>query len=45
MLTVGDDELSVRDNEDASSEVAGRGAYAGRLREVMQMGLDTEWNM
>ena len=25
MLTVGDDELSVRDDKDASSEVAGRG--------------------
>jgi hypothetical protein len=31
MLAVRDDELSVRDDEDASSEVAGRGARAGRL--------------
>jgi hypothetical protein len=45
MLTIRDDELSVRDDEDASSEVARWGAHAGRLGEVMRMGLDTEQNM
>ena len=44
VLAVGDDELGVRDDEDALSEVAGRGARAGRLGEVTQMGLDTEQN-
>ena len=29
VLAVGDDELGVRDDEDALSEVAGRGARAG----------------
>ncbi len=44
MLAVGDDELSVRDDEDASSDVAEGGARAGRLGEVTRMGLDTERN-
>ena len=44
VLAVGDDELSVRDDEDASSDVAEGGARAGRLGEVTRMGLDTERN-
>jgi len=32
VLAVGDDELAVRDNDDASSEVAAGEARAGRLR-------------
>ncbi len=44
VLAVGDDELGVRDDEDASSDVAEGGARAGRLGEVTRMGLDTERN-
>ena len=44
VLAVGDDELAVRDDDDASSEVAEGGAHAGRLGEVTRMGLDTERN-
>jgi len=35
----------VRDDEDASLEVAKGGACAERLGEVTWMGLDMEWNM
>jgi hypothetical protein len=45
VLTVGDDKLAVRDNNDILSEVAKGGAYAGRLGEVTQMGLDMERNI
>jgi hypothetical protein len=45
VLTVRDDELGVRDNKDALLDIAEGGARAGKLREVTQMGLDTEWNM
>jgi len=45
MLAVGDDELSVRDDEDVLSDVAKGGAHVGRLREVMRMALDMERNM
>jgi hypothetical protein len=45
MLVIGDDELSVRDNEDMLLEVAGWGAHVGRLGEVTWMGLDMEQNM
>jgi hypothetical protein len=45
VLTVSDDELTVRDDDDALSEVAEGGARAGRLGEVTWMGLDTERNM
>jgi hypothetical protein len=44
MLAVGDDELAVGDDDDASSEVAEGGARAGRLGEVTQMGLVEEWD-
>ena len=44
MLAVRDNELSVRDDEDALSDVAEGGARAGKLREVTQMGLDMERN-
>jgi hypothetical protein len=44
MLAVRDNELGVRDNKDTLLEVAEGGAHAGRLREVIQMGLDTEQN-
>jgi hypothetical protein len=44
VLAVGDDELAVRDDNDASSEVADGGARAGRLGEVTRMGLDMERN-
>ena len=44
VLAVGDDELAVRDDDDASSEVAEGGARAGSLGEVTRMGLDTERN-
>jgi hypothetical protein len=44
VLAVSDDELAMRDDNDTSSEVAKGGARAGRLREVMRMGLDTERN-
>ena len=45
MLTVGDDELTVGDNDNMSLEVAKGGACAGRLREVTWMGLVEEWDM
>jgi hypothetical protein len=44
MLTVGDDELTVGDDNDASLEVAKGGARAGRLGEVTWMGLVEEWD-
>ena len=44
MLAVRDNKLGVRDDKDMLSEVAGRGARAGRLGEVTRMGLDTERN-
>jgi hypothetical protein len=42
VLAVGDDELAVGDDDDASSEVAEGGARAGRLGEVTRMGLVEE---
>jgi hypothetical protein len=45
MLTVGDDELAVRDDNNTSSEVAEGEPRAGRLGEVTRMGLETEWDM
>ena len=45
VLTVGDNELAVGDDNNASSEVAKRGAHAGRLREVIWKGLVEEWDM
>ena len=44
VLAVRDDELGVRDNKDALSDIAEGGARAGKLREVTWMGLDTERN-
>jgi hypothetical protein len=38
MLTVGDNELSVRDDKNTLSEVARQGAHVGRLREVIWIG-------
>jgi hypothetical protein len=45
VLAIRDNELSVRDDEDALLDIAKGGARAGKLREVMWMGLDTEQNM
>jgi hypothetical protein len=44
VLTVRDDELGVRDNKDTLLDIAKGGACAGKLREIMWMGLDTERN-
>ena len=44
VLAVGDDELAVGDDDDASSEVAEGEPRAGGLREVTRMGLETEWD-
>ena len=44
MLAVGNDKLTMRDNDNALLEVAKAGC-AGRLGEVTWMGLDMGWNM
>ncbi len=44
MLAVGDDELTMGDDDDMSSEVAKGGAHTGRLGEVTWMGLVEEWD-
>jgi len=44
VLTVGDNELAMGDDDNASSEVAEGGAHAGRLGEVTWMGLVEEWD-
>jgi len=45
VLTIGDNELAVGDDNNASSEVAKRGAHAGRLRKVTWKGLVEEWDI
>jgi hypothetical protein len=42
VLAVGDDELTVGDDDDASSGAAEGGARAGRLGEVTRIGLESK---
>ena len=44
VLAVSNNKLAVRDDDDASSEVAEAGAHAGRRGEVTWMDLDMEQN-
>jgi len=45
MLTIGDNKLTIGDNNDMSLKVAEGGTHAERLREVTWIHLVEEWDM